>query len=253
MFPPEVLAWLGGLFQFHTLTVKQQLLTLSEKYEVCDGNGFPRFWVVRPPRLLLNFVLSLAVTLANLVFVYLAYRLFVYGQRPLLAAAIFIGGGYICLFLRLLLAPFRDISVFADRTESFRLLYIAQENKLGLFLRFTVHDAAGEPVAVLRRHFLRSIFQRTWTAVTLDGRPIFRAAEDSIFLALLRRYIGTFYGLLRTNFDFYLPNGTRVGEYNRKLTLTDQYILDLSGDPHGYIDRRLALAAAILLDTGERR
>ena len=44
-----------------------------------------------------------------------------------------------------------------------------------------------------------------------------------------------------------------VGEFNRKFTLLDRYVLDLSADPGRALDRRIALALAIMLDTGERR
>jgi hypothetical protein len=44
-----------------------------------------------------------------------------------------------------------------------------------------------------------------------------------------------------------------MGEYNRKLTLTDQYVLDLRADPQYLLDRRVVLAVAILLDSAERR
>ncbi len=43
------------------------------------------------------------------------------------------------------------------------------------------------------------------------------------------------------------------GRYDRKLTLTDQYVLDLRPDAARLLDRRVALALAILLDTGESR
>lgn len=44
-----------------------------------------------------------------------------------------------------------------------------------------------------------------------------------------------------------------IGEFNRKFTLFDKYVLDLSADRAHELDRRLGVALAILLDTGERR
>jgi len=43
------------------------------------------------------------------------------------------------------------------------------------------------------------------------------------------------------------------GEFNRKFTLLDRYVLDLSADPARTFDRRVALALGVMLDTGERR
>jgi hypothetical protein len=43
------------------------------------------------------------------------------------------------------------------------------------------------------------------------------------------------------------------GEFNRNFTLFDRYVLDLSRDRPRLIDRRLAIALGVLLDTGENR
>ena len=79
------------------------------------------------------------------------------------------------------------------------------------------------------------------------------ASVDSIVLSRLRRVLGTFFGLLRTNFVFQTPEGEVLGEFNRKFTLLDRYVLDLTEDAERTLDRRVALAAGIMLDTGERR
>ena len=83
------------------------------------------------------------------------------------------------------------------------------------------------------------------------------AKEDSIILSLLRRTIGGIEiigAFLRTNFII-LEGSTEnvIGEFNRKFTLLDRYVLDLSADHNRYLDRRVALALGIMLDTGERR
>ena len=46
---------------------------------------------------------------------------------------------------------------------------------------------------------------------------------------------------------------TIIGEFNRKFTLLDRYVLDLTRDPGITLDRRVALALGGMLDTGERR
>jgi hypothetical protein len=83
------------------------------------------------------------------------------------------------------------------------------------------------------------------------------AIEDSVVLSLLRRVLGSLFGVLRTNFVLVLlggpQHGTVIGEFNRKFTLFDRYVLDLSADPERQFDRRVALALGLMLDTGERR
>src|SRR5438874_1791670 len=54
------------------------------------------------------------------------------------------------------------------------------------------------------------------------------------------------------NFDL-LSNGRAIGHLNRKFQLRDRYVLDLSGDSDRRVDRRLAIALAIGLDTLQNR
>jgi hypothetical protein len=64
------------------------------------------------------------------------------------------------------------------------------------------------------------------------------------------------FGLLRTNFVIVSganASGQVLGEFNRKFTLFDRYVLDLSPDATRSLDRRVALALGVMLDTGERR
>jgi hypothetical protein len=79
------------------------------------------------------------------------------------------------------------------------------------------------------------------------------AREDSIILSLLRRLLGPLFGLLRTNYIILDADERLVGEFNRKLTLLDRYVLDLSHDRVRSLDRRIAVGLGVMLDTGERR
>ena len=54
------------------------------------------------------------------------------------------------------------------------------------------------------------------------------------------------------NFDI-LSGGRVIGRMDRKFQLRDRYVLDLSGDPDKVLDRRLAIALAVGLDTLQNR
>lgn len=47
--------------------------------------------------------------------------------------------------------------------------------------------------------------------------------------------------------------GKVAGSLNRKFQLRDRYVLDLSGDPDRVLDRRVAIALAVGLDTLQNR
>ena len=54
------------------------------------------------------------------------------------------------------------------------------------------------------------------------------------------------------NFDI-LVDDRVVGTMNRKFQLRDRYVLDLSGDHERKLDRRVAVALAVGLDTLQNR
>ena len=86
------------------------------------------------------------------------------------------------------------------------------------------------------------------------GRPLCMVREDSIILSLLRRIPIPIFQLMRTNFVFLKFGSDReLGEFRRKRTILDRYVLDMKSDPTRILDRRLAVAMAVMLDTGERR
>lgn len=67
--------------------------------------------------------------------------------------------------------------------------------------------------------------------------------------------LGTLYGLLRTQFIVVRADDENfaIGEFTRQFTLFDRYTLDLANDRDRTLDRRIAVALGVMLDTGERR
>jgi hypothetical protein len=94
--------------------------------------------------------------------------------------------------------------------------------------------------------------RRRWEVKNSYGVRLCLAKEDSIILSLLRRTGIPIFLFLRTNFIF-LRGQDVIGEFNRKFTLLDRYVLDMTADAGRSIDRRIALALGVMLDTGERR
>jgi hypothetical protein len=142
------------------------------------------------------------------------------------------------------------------------MLRVLQDQRIAVLTRsYTVTTpaaATGEPpLARLRKLYVHNVFRKRWYVETSGGQRHAMAIEDSVVLSLLRRVLGSLFGVLRTNFILvHLGgpiDGTVFGEFNRKFTLFDRYVLDLTGDPERLVDRRVALALGIMLDTGERR
>ncbi len=135
------------------------------------------------------------------------------------------------------------------------MLRVLQDQRVALLTRtYTVVTAAGERLAKLRKTYLHNVIRKRWYVAGPGGEPLAMAIEDSMVLSLLRRVLGPFFGFLRTNFIFVRGRDEEIfGEFNRKFTLLDRYVLDLSADAGRTFDRRIALALGVMLDSGERR
>jgi uncharacterized protein YxjI len=147
------------------------------------------------------------------------------------------------------------VGIYTDDTKRQKVLDLRQDSAWAVInLSFTLLDMHGQTIALFKRQGWMSIIRRTWSIQDAHGREMAQAQEDSLWKALFRRipYLEIIGDFFRTNFDI-TRQGTKVGEFVRRLTFGDKYVLDLSRDPQRQFDRRVAVALAILLDTAESR
>ena len=228
----------------------------SAKHNPTGQNGTPILYVERPTypvRTLFAYFVALIASLT-------AAR-WILGPFPedggggLLVLVGFPLVAFVFLVVSMSLRPRRHVTIYRDDSRRETLLRVLQNQRVAVLTRtYTVITPSGEPLATLRKTYLHNIVRKRWYVATPGGEPIAMAIEDSIVLSLLRRVLGVFLGFLRTN--FLLVRGSEeavLGEFNRKFTLFDRYVLDLSADPDRAFDRRVALALGVMLDTGERR
>lgn len=248
------------VFDRDRFLLRQKHLSISEKYLVSDDQGRPILFVLRPSHLLRNLGALFGALLATGL---MAALLSTVGSLlPKSVSAIAMMLLVLTLFptfivVAMLLSPLRHVTFFRDESQRDRLLEVQQLNKI-MFPSafFAIRDAAGNELARLSKNYLFDIFRKQWLCTLPGGKPICLAKEDSIILSLLRRLLGPLFGVLRTNFIFVRPDGDEdhiLGEFNRKLTLLDRYVLDLTADRNRELDRRVAVALGVMLDTGERR
>jgi hypothetical protein len=162
---------------------------------------------------------------------------------------------FLFLMISMSLRPRRHVTIYRDESRRETLLRVIQDQRVAFLTRtYTVVTATGETLAVLRKTYLHNIVRKRWYVTAPGGAPLAMAIEDSIVLSLLRRIIGPLLGFLRTNFVLVRGQDAEIfGEFNRKFTLLDRYVLDLSADSARTFDRRVAVALGVMLDTGERR
>jgi uncharacterized protein YxjI len=165
-------------------------------------------------------------------------------------------GGPIAYVRQKKLAIKERIGFFADEAETEELFHIQARTWLDTGRSKYDVVSGGETVGVLE-HLLKSIIRTTWRISDPDGTELFTAQERSLPVAVLRRaidFVPDVGGFIPIPYNFDLLAGDRVvGTMNRKFQLRDRYVLDLSGDPEKSVDRRLAIALAIGLDTLQNR
>jgi len=262
--PSVATAVAGGdpAFDRDIFLLRQQMLKISEKYDVGDEQGNKVVFVERPAHFLRNFGAVLAAFGVVMLAVWLMGTV---GDSAAPGSPLRTALALVSLLLVFVGAPAvgialsvkRHVSFYRDESKRERLLEIRQDKKFQpIMATYTVRDARGRPIARFGKNILFNLFRKRWYvwAPGSDRRLLFLAKEDSIILSLLRRFLGPLFGILRTNFIF-LPAGTEdvIGEFKRKFTILDRYVLDMSADPQRLMDRRIALALGVMLDTGERR
>lgn len=240
--------------------LRQKHLSISEKYFVWDEAGNELLFVERPAHLMRNllaFFVGIFIAIGGLILLVAgAFALLPEGIAQGIGSAI---GALVAVVASvaafIAIRPKRHISFYADSNMSELVLKTFQDQKLALFnATYTVTDAENQLLGTFRKNYLFNIIRKRWYGYDADGSLLVVAKEDSLILALLRRFLGNLFGILRRNYIFLRPDQeSAIGEFNRKFTLLDRYVLDMSQDQGHVLDRRLAVALGVLLDTGERR
>ena len=247
--------------------LRQKLITISEKYVVCDDEQRPILYVERPAHFWRNLAAIFATIFAlvlSIVSVAIVLGMLVsQAIEPswigiVLAILLLVVGISSSAVLGIKLSPKRHISFFTDESKENLLLQVLQDKKFQpIVATYTVLSPEGDLLGRMRKNYLYNFFRKRWDVFDPQGQIVLIGREDSLLLSLLRRLLGPMLGFLRANFILVVPrpDGGEVtrGEFNRNFTIFDRYVLDLSRDRPRMVDRRLAIALGVLLDTGEHR
>lgn len=139
-----------------------------------------------------------------------------------------------------------DIRVYSDESKTQEVLSIKARQIMDFSASYDVVDTAlNQTVGVLRRRGLRSLLRDEWEILDANDRMVGLLFEDNIGLALLRRLLlGSW---LPQNYDMTFGE-TRVGDLRQNFNpFRYELNLDFSMDVSRLLDRRLGIAAGILL------
>lgn len=145
-----------------------------------------------------------------------------------------------------------DIRVYTGEDQAQELLHIQARQIIDFSAAYDVRDSlTGELAGTLRRRGLRSMLRDEWEVLAPGDRLIGSLFEDSMGLAVLRRFLlGSF---LPQNYDLTV-NGQRVMDLRQRFNLFRYELdLDFTPDTARVFDHRLGIAAGILLGAIEGR
>lgn len=257
---------LDPAFQRDKYLLRQKHFSINQKYYIQDEDGRNILFVERPTFVaqgcLAAFVGVMGMLATAGIFVGIGIGIHAAaggGREPIIPVIMgvfgFLVGLVVMMILIFWLYPKRHIQFYADDSKREMLLEVLQDKKFApINMTYTAIDPDGKVLARFRKNILYNIFRKRWYIYFPNGDVMALAMEDSLILSLLRRFIGPLFGILRTNFIITKEDGERLlGEFNRKFTLLDRYVLDMTRDRGVYMDRRIAVALGVLLDTGEMR
>lgn len=145
-----------------------------------------------------------------------------------------------------------DIRVYSDETKTRELLTIKARQIIDFSAYYDVIDSQySTMVGGLRRKGFRSLVRDEWEVFDAQEKSLGVLTEDSLNQALMRRFL--LGRLLPQNYDLLMAT-ERVADYKQRFDFF-RYILDINFqmDSGKKLDRRLGLAAAILLAIIEGR
>jgi hypothetical protein len=146
-----------------------------------------------------------------------------------------------------------DVRLYSREDMAEELLRIQARSVVDISATYDVVDSrTGTRVGSLRRKGLKSMVADEWSLIDATDREVGTLKEDSVPLALLRRFVPL--GSL-------VPQGYHVEVGTRPAAVFRQHFnpfvlrmtLDFSQDNAGLLDRRIGLAAAVLLCAVEGR
>lgn len=144
-----------------------------------------------------------------------------------------------------------DIRVYSDESKTQEVLMIKARQIIDFSAAFDVIDSVtGQKVGALRRKGFASMLRDEWDILDVNDNVIGKLFEDSMGMALLRRFLSS---LIPQNYDIVIGSN-RVADLKQNFNpFTYQLNIDFSMDTARQLDRRVGIAAGILLAAIEGR
>ncbi len=136
-----------------------------------------------------------------------------------------------------------DLRMFTDESMSKEIFRIKARNIIDIAATYDVFDSeSGEKLGAFKRKCLKSILKDEWLVLDANDSEIGLISEDSMLLALIRRFI---IKLIPQNYDCVI-NGAKACTFKQNF---NPFVMKIGVDfePDTTADRNFVMAAGILL------
>ncbi len=138
-----------------------------------------------------------------------------------------------------------DIRVYTGEDMQEEVLVIQARKILDISAAYDVVDpTTNEKVGVLKRKGIKSIMKDEWIFMDANDQEIGLIKEDSTFFALFRRFITS---IIPQTYHGYIGDNMVCTFKQNFNPFVMKINLDFSPDTNNLLDRRLGIAAAVLL------
>jgi hypothetical protein len=143
-----------------------------------------------------------------------------------------------------------DIRLYRDESMREEILTIRARQIIDFSAAYDVSAADGVKLGCLRRRGMKSLFRDEWIVCDASDREVGRICEDNLALALVRRFLTN---LVPQSYRVTLGD-VPVAEFKQNFNpFVLKMSVDFSADRERRLDRRLGVAAAVLLCAIEGR
>lgn len=153
---------------------------------------------------------------------------------------------------------------YSDIEKTQPAFTLRAEKVLDVHGKYIVEDMQGNFIGNFKKEFKQSLLKSTWSILNDQGQPKLTVAENSLTLALFRRFAGflpiigdlveIIVLFLRYHFSFInSETGQEVGRYQKITLFRDHYKLLMTDEAYASEDWRVLAAMAVALDALQSR
>jgi uncharacterized protein YxjI len=153
---------------------------------------------------------------------------------------------------------------YSDIEKTQPIFTLRAEKVLDVHGKYIVEDMQGNFIGQFKKEFKQSLLKSTWSILNSSDQPKLTVAENSLTLALFRRFAGLLPIIgdlveiivlfLRYHFSFIdAATGQEEGRYQKITLFRDHYKLLMNDEAYAGEDWRVLAAMAVALDALQSR